>query len=482
MSLSGALYNAFSGLKANSRAAGLVSTNIANATTEGYGRRTLGLVPGAVGTTGGVRITGTLRATDPVITGDRMVSDAQLAYSDARFAFASTIEDAVGDSGTAGSLTDRINSFENALLTASSNPASTQRLELVASTADALAQELNNLTSKVQQARQTADNSIAAQVETLNSTVARIDELNGDIVAARSNGSDAASFYDERQRLLNEISDIVPLRVVDRDKGEIALYSQGGVVLLDGSPMEVGFEPTYAIDASMTFGGGQLNGLTLRGTPVDTAGPYLFAGGSLAAHFEIRDSDSVERQAQLDGVARDLIERLGSGGPDTTLTASDPGLFTDGGGVFVAANETGVAGRIALNGLVSPGSGDVWRLRDGLGAATQGEVGDARLLQGITDALAAFSVPGSSGFAPVARSFSNHISEFTSTVVGERVRSENSQTYSSVQNNALLELELAKGVDTDQELQRLMQIEQQYAANAQVMSTINDLLQRLMSI
>ena len=49
MSLSGALYNAFSGLKANSRAAGLVSTNISNATTEGYGRRTLGLAPGAVG-------------------------------------------------------------------------------------------------------------------------------------------------------------------------------------------------------------------------------------------------------------------------------------------------------------------------------------------------------------------------------------------------------------------------------------------------
>ncbi len=482
MSLSGALYNAFSGLKANSRAAGLVSTNIANATTEGYGRRTLGLVPGAVGTTGGVRITGTLRATDPVLTGDRMVSDAHLAHAEAGYKFASMIEDVVGASGTPGSLTDRINAFENALLTASSNPASTQRLELVASTGESLARSLNTLTDKVQQARQSADSSIAAQVDTLNTTVARIDELNGDIVAAWSTGSDAASFHDERQRLLNEISEIVPLRIVERDKGEIALYTRDGGVLLDGSPVEVGFEPTYAIDAGMTLGGGQLNGLTLSGTPVDTTGPYLFAGGSLAAQFEIRDTDAVERQSQLDGVARDLIERLGFGGPDSTLVAGDPGLFTDGGAAFVAANETGVAGRIGLNGLVAPDSGGAWRLRDGLGAATQGEVGDARLLQGMTEALATSTVPGSSGLAPVARNFSNHISEFASTVVGERVRAEDSRIYASVQNTALLELELAKGVDTDHELQRLMQIEQHYAANAQVMSTIDDLLQRLLSI
>ena len=50
MSLSGALYNAFSGLKANARAASLVSGNIANATTESYGRRTLALsAPGPGG-------------------------------------------------------------------------------------------------------------------------------------------------------------------------------------------------------------------------------------------------------------------------------------------------------------------------------------------------------------------------------------------------------------------------------------------------
>lgn len=482
MSLSGALHNAFSGLKANSRAAGLVSTNISNATTEGYGRRTLGLVPGAVGTTGGVRISGVLRFSDPVLTGDRMVSDAALSNESTSFDFARRIENLVGVSGVPGSLTDRINVFENALLNAASNPASTQRLEQVATSAASLTLALNEISDQVQVARQSADSSIGAQVDAVNNGLARLDALNDNIVAARSTGTEAASFYDERQRVLDSIAEIVPLRVVERDKGDIAVFSRGGAVLLDGSPVPIGFDRSYGIDAGMTFGGGQLNGLTLNGTPVDTNGLALFAGGSLAAQFDIRDGSAVERQAQLDGIARDLIERLGPGGPDSTLAATDPGLFTDGGLAFVAANETGIAGRVEINALVAPDSGGAWRLRDGLGAATQGDVGDARLLQGISDALGAATVPGSSGLTSIPRSFANHISEFASTVTGERVRSENAQTFVSVQNTALKELELSKGVDTDQELQRLMQIEQHYTANAKVMSTIDDLLERLMSL
>ncbi|MBT52650.1 MAG: flagellar hook-associated protein FlgK [Mameliella sp.] len=482
MSLSGALYNAFSGLNANSRAAGLVSTNISNATTEGYGRRTLELVPGAVGTTGGVRISGTIRFSDPVLTGDRMVADASLADATTRFDFARRIEDLVGESGVPGSLTDRINVFENALLNAASNPASTQRLELVSYNADSLAQSLNALSDEVQAARQTADTSIGAQVETLNNALSRLDALNDNIVAARSTGTDSASLYDERQRVLDSISEIVPLRVVERDKGDIAVFSRGGAVLLDGSPVEIGFEPSFGIGAGMTFGGGQLNGLTMNGTPVDLNGSVLFAGGSLAAQFQIRDESAVEYQSQLDGIARDLIERLGPGGPDITLGATDPGLFTDGGLAFLPVNEAGIASRIEINSLVAPDSGGTWRLRDGLGAATQGDVGDARLLQGISDALGAATVPSSSGLTAISRSFANHISEFASSATGERVRAEDAQTFVSIQNAALKELELSKGVDTDQELQRLMQIEQHYTANAKVMSTIDGLFDQLMSI
>ncbi len=482
MSLAGALYNAFSGLKANSRAASLVSTNISNATTESYGRRELALSPASAGTTGGVRVDGVIRHSDPVLFGDRLLSDAQMSFGSDMYTFAKRLESLVGETGSVGSLTGRVTAFENALLTASSNPASTQRLELVATTGNDLARSLNTLSEDVQESRQAADTTIDAQVNKLNATMVRLDQINDSVLSAAASGGETASLLDERQRLLDGASGIVPLRVVVREKGDIAVFSRGGAVLLDGKPFEVGFDRSYAIDASMTLAGGQLNGLTLNGTPIDTSSNGLLAGGSLGAQFAIRDEVTVARQAELDGIARDLIERLGPSGPDTTLGATDPGLFTDTGLAFDPLNEIGISSRIALNTLVSPGTGGSWRLRDGLGATTTGQVGDARLLQSISDALTSASVPSSGALPSLSRSFVDHVSEFSSAAAGERVRTENTHTFQTIQNTTLKEIELSKGVDTDQELQRLMQIEQHYAANAKVMSTVDQLLERLMSI
>lgn len=59
MSISSSLNSALSGLNAASRAAGTVSANIANAMTEGYGRRELDLSARTLGGRGaGVAVTG----------------------------------------------------------------------------------------------------------------------------------------------------------------------------------------------------------------------------------------------------------------------------------------------------------------------------------------------------------------------------------------------------------------------------------------
>lgn len=475
--------NAFSGLKANSRAATIVSTNISNATTEGYARRDLSLSSGLAGSHGGVRVDGVLRHVDPAVLADRRISDAQLSYSEDMLGFARRVEDAAGVSGAPGSLTSMVTAFENALVTAAANPSSTQRLETVAFTADALADKLNQMSQTIQSARQDADKNIGMQVDRLNDSLQRIDALNDDIIAASTTNTDVSSLLDERQRLIDGISNIVPLRVVQRDMGAVSLFSTGGAMLLDGGAVtRIGFATTNAIDAGKTYAAGDLSGLTMNGIAINSGPGGLFAGGSLAAQFEIRDGVAVDEQARLDGLARDLAERLGPSGPDTTLSASDPGLFTDAGTLFDATNEVGLAARIAVNTLVAPGSSEVWRLRDGLGSTAPGEAGNARLLEAISQALADPVIPGSTAFASVARSFADLAGDVSSGTAASRVRAENGQAFLSAQNTALRERELTQGVDTDQELQRLMQIEQHYAANARVMSVVDDLMERLLAI
>ena len=68
MTISGSLANSLSGLTAASRAAELVSSNVANAMTEGYGRREVVLTPRSMGdgTAAGVNVTGVRREVDNV--------------------------------------------------------------------------------------------------------------------------------------------------------------------------------------------------------------------------------------------------------------------------------------------------------------------------------------------------------------------------------------------------------------------------------
>ena len=78
MSISATLSNALTGLTAASRAAQLVSSNVSNATTEGYARRELELSARAVtGAGDGVQIDGIRRVVD-----DELVTMAGLGRVD----------------------------------------------------------------------------------------------------------------------------------------------------------------------------------------------------------------------------------------------------------------------------------------------------------------------------------------------------------------------------------------------------------------
>lgn len=57
-----------------------------------------------------------------------------------------------------------------------------------------------------------------------------------------------------------------------------------------------------------------------------------------------------------------------------------------------------------------------------------------------------------------------------------------SKTFSNSFQQQMAQIEAAQGVDTDQELQRLMQVEQTYAANARVISVIDELMETLLRL
>jgi flagellar hook-associated protein 1 FlgK len=484
MSLSASLANALSGLTATSRRAEVVSSNVANALTEGYARRELQVTSQSLGGTGaGVQVIGVTRQVNPTILADRRLADADAGNAGAQADFLTRIESLIGAPGDNASLSDRLATLEASLVDAASRPDSQARLQSVLDAAGAVSNHLAALTDAVQGARMDADAGVARQVSTLNETLSQIDRLNSSIVAQRASGRDASALLDQRQSLVDKVAEIVPVREVARDHDQIALYTTGGAILLEGTPAQIGFTPSGVVTADMTLASGALSGLTINGTAVPSSDDGVLGGGTLGAMFAIRDELAPETQASFDALARDLMERFADPAVDSTLTSGQPGLFTDRGGAFDPLTEAGLAGRLKLNAGVDPKQGgQIWRLRDGLGTAAPGNVGDATLLSALSGALQSTRVPGSGNFTGAARSAAGLAADVLSKVAGARQQADFRQNYTVARQEAMTELQLADGVDTDAEMQTLLLVEQAYSANARVVQTIDDLIQTLIGL
>ena len=370
MSISGAMHAALSGLSTTARGAEVVSSNIANAQTEGYGRREMQVAVREMGATSqGVRVAGIVRHADPVAISDRRLASAGTGARTVASDFLKRIETAVGTPDSEVSVNARIAAFERALIEASSRPDSEARLNSVAQSAKNLVTQISSAASEVQLQRAKADDQIEDEVARLNKALAQVADLNTKVLAHVGTGRDASGLMDQRQQVIDAIAEIIPLREVPRDGGKIALYSTGGAVLVDGSASTLSFTPVGVITPDMTLSSGALSGITINGQTVPTiAEGGLISGGSLAAHFALRDVLAPQMQEKLDAIARDLVERFQDPALDPTRAVGDAGLFTDLGNPFLPANEQGLAQRLQLNPIINPAQGGaLWKLRDGLG-------------------------------------------------------------------------------------------------------------------
>ena len=484
MTITSALNSAMSGLRAASRASDIVSSNVANALTPGYARRSLSISSSPIGNNGGVIINGIQRHVDAQLISDRRLSGAEFGYRTYTTDYLTRIEDLIGTPGQQGSLSARLADFENSLITASSRPDATERLDSAALSARDLAKSVNVIADGIQDARTDADRSIATQVTRLNDALKAMEKLNSQITSAHVKSNDVAALQDQRQLVIDEISEIVPVRVAERDHGRVALYSTGGAILLEGRAAEIGFEPANVVTPYMSISDGTLSGLTVNGYAVNTTSASgRLHGGTLGAQFEIRDELAPTAQSQIDAFALNLIERFEDQTVDPTLGTGQAGLFTDNGSNLDPFSVPGVANRLSINSLVDPAQqGETWRMRDGLGAIAPGVVGDANLLNALTDALKDPRVTATGAFGTSELSAQDVVASFSSSLGSDRLREDQQLSFASAQFYELTQLELSQGVDTDAELQRLLVIEQSYAANARVIETVDQMFDQLLRI
>ncbi|MBU1828991.1 MAG: hypothetical protein KJ731_11040 [Alphaproteobacteria bacterium] len=254
--------------------------------------------------------------------------------------------------------------------------------------------------------------------------------------------------------------------------------------MVDSKAATIEFAATPTISPDMTVENGALSGLTINGQLVSTdAEKGSIAGGKLAGLFEVRDELAPDAQVQLDALARDLVERFETTDADPTLGIGAAGLFTDGGSALDPLNEEGLSGRISINALLNPDQGgDLWKIRDGLGAISEGDQGDATILNSLADALQKTRIASSGSLTSIERSALGFASDIYSLGKTNQLKAEADLTFATARQESLHSIELENGVDTDNEMQKLLVIEQAYGANAKVIQTIQALMDQLMGI
>ncbi len=482
MSISQSLNNAVSGLTATSRMAEVVSSNLSNALTEGYAKRVLDTSSASIGGQGaGVRVDGVRRISDPGLLSDRRLADAAMAAQTRLSDTVSRLESQFSAPDDPAGLAGRLAALETALVTAGADPASDQRLGVVVTRLNEVASVLQTNARAVQTLRQDADADIARDVADLNTSLKQVELLNADISRARVTGGDPSALMDERQRVIDRIGEIVTIREVARPNDQVALMTTSGLQLLDGPAMQFEFAATPTITADMTLASGGVSGITRDGVPLDIDDGFgKLSGGSLEASFALRDDRLVTAQTALDEVAADLITRFADPTVDPTLAPTDAGLLTDAGGAHDPLDIVGLSQRISINAAVDPSQGgELYRLRDGVNATVPGPIGDASQIDRWGDALTSIQTIG--GAIP-ALSASGQIARVAAQFGTDRIAVEEAMTFAAARRDTLYQAELAQGVDTDQELQTLLRIEQAYGANARLMQTINSMIQTLMEI
>ena len=483
MSLSNAISNAVSGIVATSRGTEVVASNLANALTPGYARRELqqstrSYLAGG----GGVQVDGVARIVNNSVLAQGRLASAATSHAQTLADFHKSMSDMVGVPGQPGALTTLLSEFDAALTAASARPENEAGLGRVLSAAGSLAGAYNAMGNTIQQARNVADQAIAQDVATLNSGLERIADLNRQIAVQLGGGGDANALQDERQRLIDMLGEIVPLKEMPREGGRVALFTANGGVLLDGSePTRFEFVPAGQVTAGT--GTAALGLLSVNGEEVPSAQMGRYAGGRLAANFQIRDVDAPAAQARLDAAALDLHDRFADSAVDPTLGATGPGLFTDAGARVLPPAAPGLAQRLSLNPAVDPtAGGEIWRLRDGLGAAAPGPAGAAGLLVAMKSALDTSRTTAPQGMSSRPRTAAVMAAEITSFAASGRIDAERVLGAASAQSTTYATLLQQDGVDTDREVEALLALERAYAANARVLKAVDEMIMTILRL
>src|ERR1700710_194510 len=322
MSLSDALSIAMSGLRANQAAMALVSSNVANAETPGYVRKTLDQVTVDSGSYGsGVRIAGVNRELDQYIQAQLRTETSGAGYASLRSNFLQQLQSIYGNPGSVGTLEDAFNGLTTAVQALSTSPDSQSGRIGVVNAANVLSSQLNSMTQGIQTLRGAAENGISDSVNSANNLMSQIATINNQLASnplgGTSTDSSTAALLDQRDQYITQLSELMDIRVTTNSANQVTVFTSSGVQLVGNEAARLSFNAQGTVTPNTQWSSdpskSNLGSVVVSyndGASINLTATGGIKSGKIAAYTELRDKSLVEAQNQLDQFAASMSSAL----------------------------------------------------------------------------------------------------------------------------------------------------------------------------
>jgi flagellar hook-associated protein 1 FlgK len=320
MSLGDALSIAMAGLRANQAAMSLVSSNVANAETPGYVRKTVDQVTTNTGSTGsGVNVNGINRELDQYVQAQLRTETSGASFASLKSDFLQQLQGLYGDPNSTGTLESSFNALTTAVQALGTSPDSASARIGVINAAQALAGQLNSMSQGIQSLRGAAETGISNDVSTANTLMKQIADINNHLqtnpLGGTSTDSANAALLDQRDQYITQLSQLMDIRVTTNSANQVTVFTGSGVQLVGNEAATLSFNAQGTVNPSTTYNPntalsslGSIRVSYSNGGSIDLTN--TIKSGQMAAYVDLRDTALVQAQNQLDQFAGSISSAL----------------------------------------------------------------------------------------------------------------------------------------------------------------------------
>ena len=446
--LSGSLNIVLGSLLTDQGAIETTSNNIANVNTPGYSRQrpdleeTPPIQIGGLNFGTGVELKQVVSLRDSILDLRVNQETQQQGRFEGFLGSAQQIQSFFNETTGTG-LQANLTAFFNSLSQLSTSPSDLNVRQSVLTVAQNLSTSFNQAATNLSRLQTSVNLNVTQSVSQINTLTAQIATANAQVSAAQSANRNPGPFVDQRQQLLNQLSNLVDISEINAGNGNLTITTSNGAPLVVGGQS---FQLSTQTNASTG-----LQDIISQGTNITSQ----ITGGQLAGQLQIRDQEIPAIQNSLDTLAFTLSSALNSQhklGFDLNGNA--------GGNLFTPlASATGAASQISV-AITDPSL--VAASADG----TPGNNANANALLGLQNQAIASGQNPLNFYGNLVFKIGNDVSA--------------AQAGQSAGNQVLSQLQNLQGgvsnVDLNEESANLIRFQNAYQASARVVSVINALL------